>query len=61
MAKSNKLYPGMRGAYVLLLKYGDTWVAYKGANSEDKLRAERRRLPQWPDHKVKIVPNVTEN
>jgi hypothetical protein len=60
MAKSKKPYPGM-GAYVLVLKYGDTWVAHMGANSEDKLRAERRRLPQWPDDRIKIVPNVKED
>lgn len=60
MAKSRKPYPGM-GAFVLLLDYDGTWVAHKGANTEDKLRAERRKLPQWPDSRVKIVPNVKEN
>jgi hypothetical protein len=57
MAKSRKPYPGM-GAYVLLLNYSGTWVAHMGANTEDKLRKERARLPQWPADRVKIVPNT---
>lgn len=56
MAKSKKPYPGM-GAFVLLLDYDGVWVAHMGANTEDKLRAERRKLSQWPDSRVKIVPN----
>ncbi len=57
MTKSKKPYPGM-GAYVLVLDYGGTWVAHMGAQTVDKLKAERRRLPQWPDSRVKIVENV---
>jgi len=57
MAKSRKPYPGM-GPFVLLLDYSGTWVPHMGAKSLDKLKAERRRLPQWPDSKVKIVENA---
>jgi hypothetical protein len=57
MAKSRRPYPGLRGDYALILNYGGTWVAHTGANSEAKLRAERRRLPQWPDRDVRIVNN----
>lgn len=57
MPKSRKPYPGM-GPYVLLLDYGGTWVAHMGAKSTDKLKAERRKLSQWPDTKVRIVENV---
>jgi len=60
MAKSAKPYPGM-GAFVLILNYvdadGDHWIPHCGAASEAKLRAERSRLPQWPDSRVRIVPN----
>lgn len=57
MAKSRKPYPGM-GLYVLALDYNGTWVAYGGAMTEAGAVALRRRLPQWPDEKVKIVHNV---
>jgi hypothetical protein len=56
MAKSRKAYPGM-GPFVLVLDYDGEWVAHKGANTVDKLKAERRKLRQWPDSKVKIVEN----
>ena len=59
MAKSNKLVPGM-GAFLLMLDYDGEWVAHMGANTEAPLRKERNRLPQWPDSKVKIIPNVKE-
>ena len=59
MAKSNKLFPGM-GKFLLMLKYDDDWVPHMGANTEDKLRKERRRLAQWPEAWVKIIPNVKE-
>lgn len=54
---NSKPYPGM-GAYVLVLNYGGTWVAHKGAQTQEPLLAERRRLAQWPDHLIKIVPNT---
>lgn len=57
MSKSKKPYPGM-GAFVLLLDYDGTWVVHCGANSTEKLHRERAKLPQWPDARVKIVPNA---
>lgn len=57
MAKSRKPYPGM-GPFVLLLDYGGTWVPHCGAKTMDKLKAERRKLSQWPADKVRIVENA---
>lgn len=57
MARSKKPYPGM-GAWVVLLEYPGAWVVYRGAATEDAAKKARRELPQWPDHKVRIVPNV---
>lgn len=56
MARSRKPFPGM-GLHVLILDYDGTWVAHKGANTVEPLKAERRRLPQWPERKVRIVLN----
>lgn len=60
MAKPKRPFPGMRGTYVLALLYEydpPVWIAHMGANDLAKLRAERRRLPQWSDSKVHIFNN----
>lgn len=57
MGRSRKPYPGM-GRYVLLLDYEGTWVVHCGAQSVEKLTAERAKLPQWPDSRVRIVENT---
>ena len=45
------------GAFVVLTLYGEDWVAYRGAQTLERAKEYRRELPQWPDEKVKIVPN----
>jgi hypothetical protein len=57
MAKPKRPFPGLRGPLVLALKYDDTWVAHIGGQTENVLKAERRRLPQWSDDKVHIFTN----
>lgn len=59
MAKPRKPYPGL-GAFVVLVRYGDVWVAYRGANTEERARARVRELPQWPAERIKVVPNTAE-
>ena len=59
MSRSKKPYPGM-GAFVLLLDYNGVWVPHCGANTIEKLRRERSKLPQWPADKIKIVPNEVQ-
>lgn len=54
---NGKPYPGM-GAWVVLLRYGDTWVVYRSANSEEKANGRRRELPQWRDEDIRVVENV---
>lgn len=61
--KPRKPYPGM-GAYVVVLRYsdahGDEWVAHAGAATEERARAIRRTLSNWPSDRVRIVANVPE-
>jgi hypothetical protein len=60
VSRSRKPYPGM-GAFVVLLEdYPGEWSAYAGANTLKRAKERRRELPQWPDHKVRIVPNEPE-
>lgn len=74
MARSKKPYPGMGAYVLILNYGDDdapiiaplplrgdvtcAWVAHMGAATVEKLRAERGRLRQWPDRKVRIVENV---
>lgn len=56
MARSKRPYPGL-GDYVVISLYGDTWVAYRGAKTEEKARAYARELSHYPHGTVKVVPN----
>lgn len=58
MAKSRKPYPGLGPYVVVTLEYGNEWVAYRGANTEEKARVYKRELSQYPPDKIKIVPNL---
>jgi hypothetical protein len=57
MAKSKKPYPGA-GAFVVLLDYGGVWVLHCGAATLERAQERRRKLNQWPDDRVRIVPNL---
>lgn len=57
MAKSKKPYPGM-GPFVLVLKYGETWCATVGANTDEGARKKAREYVHYRfGETMKIVPN----
>lgn len=58
MAKSKKPYPGMGRWVVLCEVYPNEWSVYRGATTEERAKQYRRELPQWPDHKIRIVENA---
>lgn len=57
MAKLKKPYPGM-GPFVLVLKYGDVWVATVGANTDENARKKARDYRHYRmGETMKVVPN----
>ena len=57
MAKNKKPYPGM-GPFVLVLKYGETWVATVGAKTEQTARTKARDYRHYVmGETMKVVPN----